>query len=105
MSHRIPTFIVAAALVAGGCGGSSSDKPATPASTVAQASATPYGLYVRTVTKRDIARTVKLPDMHERLSQFGAEPIASSPEDFAALARAEHDKFARLVRAAGIQPE
>ena len=55
--------------------------------------------------QQEIARTVKLPDMHERLSQFGAEPIASSPEDFAALARAEHDKFARLVRAAGIQPE
>jgi tripartite-type tricarboxylate transporter receptor subunit TctC len=43
--------------------------------------------------------------MNERLSQFGAEPIASSPEDFATFTRAEHDKFAKLVKAAGIQPE
>jgi hypothetical protein len=66
MSHRVPTLIVAAALVAGGCGGSSSnDKPATSGSTTAkQASAAPYGLYVRTVTKQDIARTAKLRDEH-----------------------------------------
>jgi len=43
--------------------------------------------------------------MQERLNQFGAEPIASTPEDFAAFTKAEHDKFAKLIKAAGIQPE
>jgi hypothetical protein len=64
MSYRVPTIIVAAALVAGGCGGSSNDKPATSGSTAAQATATPYGLYVRTVTKKDIARTAGHRDEH-----------------------------------------
>jgi tripartite-type tricarboxylate transporter receptor subunit TctC len=43
--------------------------------------------------------------MREKLNQFGAEPVASSPEDFAAFTRSEHDKFARLIKQAGIQAE
>jgi hypothetical protein len=67
MSYRVPTFLVAAALIAGGCGSddSSSDKPATSGSTAAQeTSAAPYGLYTRTVTKKDIARTAARRDEH-----------------------------------------
>ena len=72
-----------------------------------------YGMYAPKATPRDvvariqqeIARIVRLPDMQERLNQFGAEPIASTPEEFAAYTRAEHDKFAKLVKAANIQPE
>ena len=65
MTHRVPTFIVAAALVTGGCGGgSSTDKPASSGSPATKAVAAPYGLYVRTVTKQDIARTAKLRDEH-----------------------------------------
>jgi tripartite-type tricarboxylate transporter receptor subunit TctC len=72
-----------------------------------------YGMYTAKGTPRDviakiqqdIARIVRLPDMQERLNQFGAEPIASTPEDFAAFTRAESDKFAKLIKAAGIQPE
>jgi hypothetical protein len=60
-------LVVAAALVAGGCGGASSssnDKPATSGSNAAQADAAPYGLYVRSVTKQDIARTANHRDEH-----------------------------------------
>ena len=72
-----------------------------------------YGMYAAKGTPRevvsriqqDIAKIVSRPDMQERLSQFGAEPIASTPEEFAAFTKSEHDKFARLVKAAGIQPE
>src|SRR3954471_8831754 len=65
MSHRVPTFIVAAALVAVGCGSdSNNDKPATSGSIAAQASAAPYGLFVRNVTKQDIARTKDHRDEH-----------------------------------------
>jgi tripartite-type tricarboxylate transporter receptor subunit TctC len=72
-----------------------------------------YGMYAPKATPREvvsrihgeIARIVRLPDMQERLNQFGAEPIASSPEDFSAYTKAEHDKFAKLIKAAGIQPE
>jgi tripartite-type tricarboxylate transporter receptor subunit TctC len=72
-----------------------------------------YGMYAPKGTPREtvnriqqeIARIVRRPDMQERLSQFGAEPIASTPEEFAAFTRSEHDKFAKLIKAAGIQPE
>ncbi len=72
-----------------------------------------YGMYAPKGTPREtvsriqqeIARIVRQPDMQERLGQFGAEPIASTPENFAAFTKSEHDKFARLIKAAGIQPE
>src|SRR4051794_18804353 len=65
MSHRVPTFIVALfASIAGGCGSSNHDKPATSGSSASRSSAAPYGLYVRTVTKQDIARTAKHRDEH-----------------------------------------
>jgi hypothetical protein len=67
MTYRVPTFLVAAALIAGGCGSddSSTDKPPTSGSaTTQQASGAPYGLYVRTVTKKDIARTASRRDEH-----------------------------------------
>jgi hypothetical protein len=64
MSHRAPTLIVAAALVAGGCGSDSNHKPATSGSKATAASQAPYGLYVRTVTRRDIARTADHRDEH-----------------------------------------
>ncbi len=72
-----------------------------------------YGMYAPKGTppqivsriQQEIARVVRQPDMQERLGQFGAEPIASTPENFAAFTKSEHDKFARLIKAAGIQPE
>ncbi len=72
-----------------------------------------YGMYAPKGTprevvsriQREIAAIVKRPDMQERLNQFGAEAIASTPEDFAAFTKAESDKFAKLIKAAGIQPE
>ena len=66
MSYRVPTFLVAAALVAVGCGSddSSNDKPATSGSSAASAAQTPYGLYVRTMTKQDLARTASHRDEH-----------------------------------------
>jgi len=65
MNYRVPTILVAAAaLLAGGCG---SDKPASSGSTAASttsASKAPYGVYVRTVTKKDLARTAGHRDEH-----------------------------------------
>jgi hypothetical protein len=67
MSYRTTPIIIviATALAAGGCGdsGDSGDKPTStdPPATVARA---PYGLYTRTVTKDDLARTAGIRDEH-----------------------------------------
>ena len=74
MSYRVPTFIVAAALIAGGCGSSNNDKASTSSSTGASATSAPkapYGVYVRTMTKQDLARTAS------RRSEYG--PNQSAP--------------------------
>lgn len=72
-----------------------------------------YGMYAPKGTPADIvsriqqelARIVKLPDVRERMKQLGAEPIANSPAEFAAFTRTEFEKYAALVKKAGIQPE
>jgi tripartite-type tricarboxylate transporter receptor subunit TctC len=45
------------------------------------------------------------PEVRERLAQDSAEPIGSSPAEFAALIKTELEKWARIARAANIQAE
>ena len=39
-----------------------------------------------------------MPDVRERLSSIGAEPVGSSPEDFARFAKAESQKWGKIIR-------
>jgi len=55
--------------------------------------------------QQEIARIVKLPDIRERLVGLGVEPVGNPPEEFAAYIRAEIAKWARVVKAAGIEPQ
>ncbi len=41
----------------------------------------------------------------DRLAADGAEPLGSTPEEFGAFIRRELDKWARVARAAGIEPQ
>ena len=52
----------------------------------------------------EIARIVQLPDIKERFFRVGIEPIASTPEQFAAHIRSERAKWEKVVAAAGIKP-
>ncbi len=52
-----------------------------------------------------IVRALKAPDVRERLAADGAEPVGSTPEEFAAFIKSEIDKWARVASAAGIRPE
>jgi tripartite-type tricarboxylate transporter receptor subunit TctC len=53
----------------------------------------------------DIVRVLQQPDIKARLSIDGAEPVGSTPDEFAVYIRAETAKWAKVVRNAGIQPE
>ena len=72
-----------------------------------------YGMYAPKGTPREIvsriqqeiARIVRLSDSAERFAALGADAVASTPEEFAAFTRSEYEKFAKLVKLAGIQPE
>jgi hypothetical protein len=65
MTHKIlPIFLTAALVVAAGCGSDddSESSDATASTTTAQSSSAPYGTYVRSMTKGDLARTASLRD-------------------------------------------
>jgi tripartite-type tricarboxylate transporter receptor subunit TctC len=50
-------------------------------------------------------RALKTDEMRDRLAVDGAEPQGSTPEEFGALIRSELDKWTRVTRAAGIEPQ
>jgi tripartite-type tricarboxylate transporter receptor subunit TctC len=53
---------------------------------------------------REIANAVALPDVRERLAAFGFQSSASTPEA-AVIVRSEIEKWAKLVRAAGLKAD
>jgi len=54
---------------------------------------------------QDIGRVLNSSDMRSRLAAEGAEPGGGSPEQFATFFRAEIDKWAKVIKAAGIKLE
>jgi tripartite-type tricarboxylate transporter receptor subunit TctC len=53
----------------------------------------------------EIVRIVALPDVKQRLAALGFEPVANTPEEFAAYIRSEGDKWAKVIREANIKIE
>ncbi len=48
-------------------------------------------------------RILKLPDMNERLSGLGAEPVGDRPEQFAAHIKSEITKWAKVIKDANVE--
>jgi tripartite-type tricarboxylate transporter receptor subunit TctC len=51
----------------------------------------------------EISRIVTLPDITERITGWGSQPLISTPEQFAALMAADFTKFAEVIKAANIR--
>jgi tripartite-type tricarboxylate transporter receptor subunit TctC len=51
----------------------------------------------------EVARQLLVPETRDYLIQQGAEPVASSPERFAAFIKAEAAKWSRVIKAAGLE--
>ena len=72
-----------------------------------------YGLLAPAATPRPVigrlhaeaVKALRLPDVVERLSGQGAEPVGNTPEDFSTFIRSEIDKWANLVKAANMKVE
>jgi tripartite-type tricarboxylate transporter receptor subunit TctC len=72
-----------------------------------------YGLLAPAGTPREIvqrlnaevAKGLQAPDARARLFSIGAEPLAQRPEAFAAFIRSEVEKWAKVVKTAGIRIE
>jgi len=64
---------------------------------------TPRGIVER--LNQEINRALGAPEMKERLIAEGAEVVGSTPEQFFATIKSETEKWARVIRAAGIKPD
>jgi tripartite-type tricarboxylate transporter receptor subunit TctC len=72
-----------------------------------------YGFVVPAKTPRAVVSRLNAtlreslgdPELLKRFAQGGMEPMPGTPEQFSALIRSEMDKWARVLKAAGIQPE
>jgi tripartite-type tricarboxylate transporter receptor subunit TctC len=72
-----------------------------------------YGLFVPAGTSKDIrnrvhsefVKAMRTPDIVEKLSKEEAMLGGNSPEEFTAYVHAEHAKWSKVVKAAGIKPD
>ena len=49
----------------------------------------------------EFTRALAAPDLREKMTHLGAEPVGNTPEEFAAYIRAEADKYGKVIRASG----
>jgi len=49
----------------------------------------------------EVVRIVQLPEVRERFTSLGMEPVGDTPAQFAAQIKSELDKYAKLVKASG----
>jgi tripartite-type tricarboxylate transporter receptor subunit TctC len=54
---------------------------------------------------REVAAIVRLADIKERFAALGFEPVASTPDEFARHARAEFEKWAKVIKDANIKAQ
>jgi tripartite-type tricarboxylate transporter receptor subunit TctC len=54
---------------------------------------------------QELVAIMKLPEVTERFAALGFEPVASTPEEFARHARAEFDKWAKVIRESNIKAQ
>jgi len=51
----------------------------------------------------ELAKIMAMPDIKEKLASHGSEPFISTPDQFAALIKAEIARYAKIIKAANIK--
>lgn len=72
-----------------------------------------YALYAPAKTPKDIvarlqtdvATILKMPDVQKRIESVGGEVGTMTPEQYNDFARAEYDRYAKLIKQANIKAE
>ena len=55
--------------------------------------------------RNEIVKVLQTPEVRERLSSQGNEPVGSTSEQFSALIKIELVKWARVIKESGIKPD
>lgn len=59
---------------------------------------------VVTRTQEAVLHALRQPEVRARFTELGITPVGSTPEEFATRIQADVDRFARIVRSAGLSP-
>jgi len=51
----------------------------------------------------EIARHILSPELRETIRRQGAEPVASTPQQFAAFIKSEAQKWSQVIKRAGLE--
>jgi len=54
---------------------------------------------------KELMRIIKQPDTQERFNSVGLDAVGSTPEELAALIKAETVMYAKLVKQIGLKPQ
>lgn len=54
---------------------------------------------------REIVRIVALPDVQDKLIELGLVPFTNSPADYAAMIKADRDRYATIIKQVGVKLE
>lgn len=52
---------------------------------------------------KETARILKLPDVHKRISDLGAEPVGGTPQEYADFIQSEIKKWRKVIQDAGVR--
>ena len=55
--------------------------------------------------QRETRKALEAAEVRERISGFGAEPVGSTPQEFAAFFKAEVDRYAQVIKSANIRAD
>jgi tripartite-type tricarboxylate transporter receptor subunit TctC len=61
--------------------------------------------YIVNRLNAELVRTLKLPDVRDRLISQSTEPVGNTPQAFAAFMKSEYVKWAKVIKAANIKVE
>ena len=53
----------------------------------------------------ETAKALALPEVKDRLAQAALQPVGSAPREFAAVVRADIERWGKLARELGIEPQ
>ena len=65
--------------------------------------ATPKSIVTR--LNGEILKALAVPEIRKRFIDLAADPLGSTPEELLKYHRSELDKWAKVIKSAGIQPE
>jgi tripartite-type tricarboxylate transporter receptor subunit TctC len=60
---------------------------------------------ILTKVAQDIATVLKMPDVVDKLEKQGSIPVTNTPDEFDAIVKNDTERYSKLLKDAGVQPQ